>query len=129
MDPRWGYWEDGIYASVLVTQYLSENNLSLSKALEWIPVYHSFQKNLLPDGVLDLECVRSKMAEGFSGQIEGFEELDGIKINLKGGGWLMVRSSGTERKVRVYVESPNEAEARKLLDSAVEIAVGCVKKK
>ena len=68
------------------------------------------------------------MAEGFSGQIEGFEEARRYKLNLKGGGWLMVRSSGTERKVRVYVESPNEAEARELLDSAVEIAVGCVKK-
>jgi len=128
VDPRWGYWEDGIYASVLVTQYLSENNLSLSKALEWIPVYHSFQKNLLPDGILDLECVRSRMREEFSGQIESFEELDGVKLNLKGGGWLMVRSSGTERKVRVYVESPKETEAQKLLRSAVDIAGGCVKK-
>ena len=129
VDPRWGYWEDGIYASVLVTQYLSENNLSLSKALEWIPVYHSLQKNLLPSGVLDLECVRSQMAEEFSGQVDSFEELDGVKLNLKGGGWLMVRSSGTERKVRVYVESPNEVEARRLLNDAVVIAVGCVKKR
>ncbi len=127
VDPRWGYWEDGIYASVLVTQYLSENHLSLSKALEWIPVYHSFQRNLLPTGALDLECVRSQMAEKYSGQVEGFVELDGVKLNLKGGGWLMVRSSGTEKKVRVYVESPDEAEARELLDSAVKIATSSVK--
>ena len=128
VDPRWGYWEDGIYASVLVTQYLSENNLSLSKALEWIPVYHSLQKNLLPSGVLDLHCVRSRMEEEYSGQIESFEELDGVKLTLKTGGWLMVRSSGTEKKVRVYVESPKETEARELLNSAVQIAVECVKK-
>jgi phosphopentomutase len=127
VDPRWGYWEDGIYASVLVTQYLSENSLSLSQVLEGIPVYHNLQRNLLPAGILDLECIRSRMTDQFSGQVESFDELDGIKLNLKGGAWLMVRSSGTEKKVRVYVESPDETEARKLLASAVEIAVGCVK--
>jgi len=128
VDPRWGYWEDGIYASVLVTQYLSENELTLSKALEWIPVYYSLQKNLLPAGTLDLSCVRSRMEEDFTGRIDHFEELDGVKLTLKGGAWLMVRSSGTEKKVRVYVESPREMEARELLNSAVQIAVDCAKK-
>ena len=127
VDPRWGYWEDGIYASVLITQYLSDNNLSLSKALDWIPVYYNYQRNLLPSGVLDLACVRSVMNEKFSGQVDRFDELDGVKLYLKGGGWLMVRSSGTEKKVRVYVESPKEDEARSLLDSAVNIAIGCAK--
>lgn len=126
VDPRWGYWEDGIYASVFVAQYLSENDLSLSKALEWIPVYHGLQRNLLPSGALDLECVHSKMTQEYSGQVDSFDELDGVKLNLKGGAWLMVRSSGTEKKVRVYVESPNEAEAQKLLESAVGIAKSCV---
>lgn len=128
VDPRWGYWEDGIYAGVLVAQYLSEKGISLSSALQWIPVYHSLQKNLLPEGTLDLGCVRTRMLEEYSGRVETFDELDGVKLNLKGGGWLMIRSSGTENKVRVYVESPNESEAHKLLDSAVNIATGCVKK-
>ena len=61
------------------------------------------------------------------GQVDRFDELDGVKLYLKGGGWLMVRSSGTEKKVRVYVESPKEDEARSLLDSAVDIAIGCAK--
>jgi len=127
VDPRWGYWEDGIYASVLISQYLSENNLSLSAALEWIPVYYNYQKNLLPSGVLDHERVRSMMSEKFAGQVDRFDELDGVKLYLKGGAWLMVRSSGTEKKVRVYVESPKEDEARSVLDSAVKIAIGCAK--
>ncbi len=84
-DPRWGYWEDGIYASILIAEYLSDNNISLSKALEWVPVYHSLQKNLLPSGTLDLDCVRSQMSEKFSGQVESFDELDGVKLNLKDG--------------------------------------------
>jgi len=128
VDPRWGYWEDGIYASVLVAQYLSENETTLSRALEWIPTYHGLQKNLLPSGVLDLDCVRAKTLQEYSGQVESFDELDGVKLNLKSDGWLMIRSSGTEKKVRVYVESPNEAEARRLLESAVNIATSCVRR-
>lgn len=127
VDPRWGYWEDGIYAGILVAQYLSEHDLSLSSALEWIPEYHSFQRNLLPSGNLDLGCVRAQMEDKFSGQVESWDELDGVKLNLTGGGWMLIRSSGTEKKVRVYVESPHEAQARDLLDSAVKIANSCVR--
>jgi len=127
VDPRWGYWEDGIYASVLIAQYLSENNLKLSEALDWIPVYYNYQKNLLLRGTLDYSCARSKMNSEFSGQVDRFEELDGVKLYLKNGAWLMVRSSGTEKKVRVYVESPKEFEARELLNAAVIIATSCAK--
>jgi len=127
VDPRWGYWEDGIYASILITQYLSENNMKLSEALDWIPMYYNYQKNLLLPGTLDYSCVRSKMNAQFSGQVDRFEELDGVKLYLTGGAWLMVRSSGTEKKVRVYVESPKESQAHQLLDAAVGIATSCAK--
>ncbi|MDA4111677.1 MAG: hypothetical protein OK439_04010 [Thaumarchaeota archaeon] len=127
VDPRWGYWEDGIYASVLVTQYLSDNNLTLSKALEWIPVYYNYQKNLLLPGVLDYNCAKSKMNQEYSGEIDRFDELDGVKLYLNNGAWMMVRRSGTEKKVRVYVESPNESQARRLLDNGVRIATSCAK--
>jgi phosphomannomutase len=33
VDPKWGYWEDGISAGIMLTQYLSENNKSLDEAL------------------------------------------------------------------------------------------------
>ena len=127
VDPRWGYWEDGIYASILIAQYLSENNMKLSEALAWIPTYYNYQKNLLLPGTLNYSCVRSRMNAQFSGQVDRFEELDGVKLYLTGGAWLMVRSSGTEKKVRVYVESPKESEARQLLDAAVGIASSCAK--
>ena len=50
-----------------------------------------------------------------------------MKAYLNDGAWVMIRSSGTENKVRVYVESPNESEAVFLLEDAVRIAVSCGK--
>ena len=36
--------------------------------------------------------------------------------------WFMIRSSGTETKVRIYVESKIESEARSLVEFAIKIA-------
>ena len=127
VDPRWGYWEDGIYASILITQYLSQNGLTLRKALEWVPEYFGYQRNLQIVGNLDLDCVRSRMSSRFTGNVEKFDELDGVKLYLKDGSWLMIRSSGTEKKVRVYAESSKEVDARNLLDEAVGIAMSCAR--
>lgn len=124
VDPTWGYWEDGIYAGVMVTQYLAEKNLSLGEALAAIPKYFNLQKNLSLSSFLDYSKVRTEVEKSFSGQIDWVEDLDGIKVHLKGKGepWFMLRSSGTEKKVRVYVESQSESEAKSLLERAVNIA-------
>jgi phosphopentomutase len=127
VDPRWGYWEDGIYTGVLVCQYLAENNLTLSQAISSTPVFYNLQRNLQLGSIVDYGCVKSTVKERFGREIERVEELDGVKAYLKGGAWLMIRSSGTEKKVRVYVESPRESEAVFLLQDAVEIASVCGK--
>lgn len=122
VDPRWGYWEDGIYTGVLVTQYLSENNVSLSQAIANTPVYYNLQRNLQLGSIVDYGLVKSKIKLKFGAKIDRFDELDGVKVYLKDDAWLMIRSSGTEKKVRVYVESPRESEAVFLLQDAVSIA-------
>ncbi len=125
VDPRWGYWEDGIYTSVLVTQYLAENGITLSQAVSNTPLYYNLQRNLQLGSTVDYNCVKSKIKQKFGKEIERFDELDGVKVYLKDGAWLMIRSSGTEKKVRVYVESPRESEAVFLLQDGVGIASSC----
>jgi phosphomannomutase len=125
VDPRWGYWEDGIYTSVLVAQYLAQNNLSLAQAIAGTPIYHNLQKNLQLGSVVDYGHVKYKIKRKFGTRIDRFDEIDGVKVYMKDGAWLMIRSSGTEKKVRVYVESPKEDEAVSLLQDAVNIASSC----
>lgn len=125
VDPRWGYWEDGIYTAVLITQYLAENDLSLSRAISETPVYYNLQRNLHTRSNLNYDRVRLGLQTTFGKRIDKFDDLDGVKAYLKDGAWLMIRSSGTENKVRVYVESPTESEAVFLLEDAVRIATSC----
>ena len=42
--------------------------------------------------------------------------LDGIKLLMDDGSWLLFRASGTEKLVRVYAESATEEETANLID-------------
>jgi phosphomannomutase len=42
-------------------------------------------------------------------------DIDGLKLALRGGGWLLVRASGTESAVRVYAESASEVRTQEIL--------------
>ncbi len=122
VDPRWGYWEDGIYAGIMLSQYLSENGLSLSEAISSIPKYFNLQKNLPLLAQLDYHALSSAVKQKYGERIERIDSMDGTKVCFRNGSWLMLRGSGTEKKVRVYVESSNEWEARELLEDAVALA-------
>jgi phosphomannomutase/phosphoglucomutase len=122
VDPRWGYWEDGIYAGIMIAQYLSENGITLSQAVSTIPKYFNLQKNLQLLASIDYSALKDLLTKRYGDKIQKIDETDGTKTYFKSGSWLMLRSSGTERKVRVYVESSNESEARQLLQDGIGLA-------
>ncbi len=62
----------------------------------------------LPDTVADREIAK-------------VVTLDGFKLLLEDGSWLLVRPSGTEPKLRVYAESGSEDDLNTLLDAGREL--------
>lgn len=56
--------------------------------------------------------------EGFA--VEGVETLDGTKLLLAGGSWILFRQSGTEPSLRVYCEAPTLDDAERLIASGVK---------
>ena len=53
---------------------------------------------------------------------------DGIRLNFKDG-WLLVRASGTEPKIRLTAEAKNEARVRQLYDSGLRIISDGIKRR
>jgi len=50
--------------------------------------------------------------------------LDGYLFNLEGGGWLLIRFSGTEPLMRIYTEVPDKAKVAEVLAAGRRMAEG-----
>ena len=57
-------------------------------------------------------------------KVERVNRLDGIRLELTDGAWLLMRASGTEPLVRVYAESQDADQVEALLDAGCAFARG-----
>ncbi len=55
-------------------------------------------------------------------QVTGTGRLDGYLYNLAGGGWLLIRFSGTEPLMRIYTEVPEQRLVPEVLQAGQELA-------
>jgi phosphomannomutase len=65
-----------------------------------------------------LDALEADLPETFAGQeVDDVTTVDGFKLTLADGTWLLVRPSGTEPKLRVYAEATSEQRVSELLDA------------
>ncbi|MSQ48651.1 MAG: phosphoglucomutase/phosphomannomutase family protein [Deltaproteobacteria bacterium] len=57
-------------------------------------------------------------------RVERIEKMDGLKLYLPGGNWLLVRASGTEPVVRLYAEAGKAEMTETLLDEGQHVFLG-----
>jgi len=122
--------KDGILACLLVAEMVAVEGKSLRELLA--DLYHRVGEfytgrqnlHLTPQ----LENGYAAKMQSPPGTLAGRKVLevitiDGVKLLLEGGGWVLFRKSGTEPVVRVYAEARSAAE----LAALTEAAVGFVK--
>ncbi|MGB9928833.1 MAG: phosphoglucosamine mutase [Methanosarcina sp.] len=114
--PKISYCPDGIYAAAKLVEIVNEKKLSELRAE--LPKYAT-KRGALP-------CANEKKAE-FMKKVKAKLEplgkvldIDGIRVEMEDG-WVLVRPSGTEAKVRIT------AEARENVDQIFEMAEKIVK--
>jgi phosphomannomutase len=64
----------------------------------------------------------AKPAEVAGLAVTGTSTIDGFLYNLEGGGWLLIRFSGTEPLMRIYCEVPSEDLVAKVLAAGKDLA-------
>jgi len=118
VDPSWGLWEDGMYASVLISDFLSKNR-EMMKLLTTGTGWYYKQLNLRI--AIDKEKLRQTAEELLSRfRVTEQRSLDGMKFVFKDGSWIMFRASGTEPITRIYCEAKDPARLQELIDEGMK---------
>jgi phosphoglucosamine mutase len=111
--PQVSYCPDGIYAMAKVAELACGERLSAQ--LKRIPSYPVFRGSFTNERGLMLN-IAERLAKYNTASVN-FEE--GIRLSFEDG-WLLVRPSGTEPRIRVTAEAWTEARALELYNLGVE---------
>jgi len=104
---------DGIYAAARLVTIAGQEKLS--RLVDEIPQYPILRGSVDTYGMNIPDYKKHLLAlEPLS-----VENIDGIKLNYKDG-WILVRPSGTEPKIRITAEAKSEERAKELYNSAVQ---------
>ncbi len=104
---------DGTMATVLILNSIIENRMPLSRLMARLPnFFMAKEKRKCPDEKKNdvMKRMRKRLGDRVTSTI------DGVRVDIKDRGWFLVRSSGTEPLIRIYMEGKTENDLKKLLD-------------
>ena len=121
--------KDGLYAASLLVEMLSVSGKKLSELLKDLYTkygeMHSaeYDWDLTPESREEIARVimEEKRLPDFGRKVEKVSYLDGCKAYLEDG-WVIVRFSGTEPRVRIFAEAETEEKARQTVKLMAEFA-------
>jgi len=110
---------DGIYAAARVVAIASQQRLS--QLVERVSPYPLLRGSISGEGIMMAELERRLIAM----KPLSMAKIDGIRLSFEDG-WLLIRPSGTEPKIRVTAEAKSKAKVRKLYNSGIEAIQECM---
>ncbi|MBF8264743.1 MAG: glmM [Dehalococcoidia bacterium] len=119
--PQVSLCPDGIYAAAVVAHIVSKERLSV--LVDAIPSYPILRASIPTD-----KQIMARIEEEFMRlQPLSVTRLDGLRLDM-GDGWLLVRPSGTEPKLRLTVEAREQKRAEELFNSGKAVIQACQKR-
>jgi phosphomannomutase/molybdopterin-guanine dinucleotide biosynthesis protein A len=121
--------KDGVFACALVVEMLARTGKSISELREHIYSLvgrmYALEAAVPATPQMRVEVPRrldpAGLAEVAGQPVQRVDTLDGIKIYLPGDSWVLLRFSGTEPVLRVFVEAQTPQDAERLLSWAKEV--------
>jgi phosphoglucosamine mutase len=112
--PKNSLCPDGIYAVAQVVSIASRKRLS--KLIDGIPCYPLLRGSIDYDGIVMSQLERKLMTM----KPLSVDKIDGIKLSFNNG-WLLVRASGTEPKIRITAEAKTKAQVSGIYNDAIRL--------
>jgi len=118
--PRVSLCPDGIYAATRIVQIASEH--PISSLVDQIPSYPVLRGSV-PGDKAAMRLIE-KLLRTEAGQLT---TIDGLRLAFSDG-WLLIRPSGTEPKIRITAEAKSEGRAKELYNLGLEAIQKSLKK-
>lgn len=123
-------WTDGILMMLKILEILAHSGVSLEHFLELLPTYYSYYDKLeIKEDKKDqiIHALESRIAStNFAGEVNRVT-IDGYRINFTNG-WLLIRPSGTEPKIRIMSDSSDDNFAKNLLKQGKDLVTELIQK-
>jgi phosphomannomutase len=120
---------DGILAGLFILDLMVKTGKKPTQLIEWLfakvgPHYYDRIDSLFSGDRAARErmIVEAKPASIGGLKVTGLITTDGFKFDLEDGGWLLIRFSGTEPKIRVYTETTHQDKVQAILQDGLKIA-------
>ena len=127
LHPNFCMCPDGILSALRVIELVQKYG-PLSEQLDAIPSYptirdkvncENFQKELIMENVKDkLHIILDDVVD--------VNQIDGVRISMADGSWVLIRPSGTESFIRITLEATNIEKAHMIRDQCAEFIEGLI---
>ncbi len=105
---------DGTMAVLLVLKAMVRNRKPLSKLLARLPKFAMAKEKFECEHEGAKKNAMARLKSKLGKRVSS--ELDGLRVNVKDRGWILVRPSGTEPLIRLYAEGRTEKDLFALMD-------------
>ncbi len=118
---RHQYVRDGAMAAALMSECVALSGMGLHELYERLPKTHVIKTKVRIDPRLKheaLNAVKERLMEAFAE--DEIIDIDGIKV-INPNYWFLVRPSGTEPLIRIFIEAKDRETADKLLNTIMKL--------
>ncbi len=120
---------DGILAGLYILDLMVKTGKKPTELIEWLfakvgaHYYDRIDSLFSGDRNAREQMIRDAKPQTIGGlKVTGLNDQDGFKFDLEDGGWLLIRFSGTEPKMRVYTETTHKDKVQAILQDGLKIA-------
>ncbi|MCW3975044.1 MAG: phosphoglucomutase/phosphomannomutase family protein [Candidatus Bathyarchaeota archaeon] len=122
--------KDGILTCAKVAEMVANSGITLSQLFYRLQSEYGFYisgrvEETIPASLRAtiMEKLSSNIPENLgSVKVKEINRMDGLKLILQDGGWLLIRPSGTEPLLRIYGEASNKERLKEILEEGKGLA-------